>query len=59
MAGQRHIVFDLPKRELSMTVSVKQELRRLADALPENPVYDDVIEESRFRRVVEAGDLRR
>jgi hypothetical protein len=42
-----------------MTASVKQELRRLADALPENPVYDDVIEESRFRRVVEAGDLRR
>ena len=38
-----------------MATNVKQELSRLADALPENPACNNVIEESRFRRAVEAG----
>lgn len=38
-----------------MAASVKQELHQLADALPENATWDDVIEEARYRRAVEAG----
>jgi predicted transcriptional regulator len=38
-----------------MAASVKHELRQLADTLPENATWDDVIEEARFRRAVEAG----
>ncbi len=38
-----------------MAMSVKQELHQLADALPENATWDDVIEEARYRRAVEAG----
>jgi len=42
-------------REPFMAASVKQELHQLADTLPENATWDDVIEEARFRRAVEAG----
>jgi hypothetical protein len=38
-----------------MGASVKHELHQLAEALPENATWDDVIEEARFRRAVEAG----
>ena len=38
-----------------MAASVKHELHHLADTLPENATWDDVIEEVRFRRAVEAG----
>jgi predicted transcriptional regulator len=38
-----------------MAASVKHELRQLAETLPENATWDDVIEEARFRRAVEAG----
>ena len=38
-----------------MAASVKHELHQLADTLPENATWDDVIEEARFRRAVEAG----
>lgn len=38
-----------------MAASVKQELHQLADTLPDNATWDDVIEEARFRRAVEAG----
>ena len=38
-----------------MAASVKHELRQLADTLPENATWDDVIEEACFRRAVEAG----
>jgi predicted transcriptional regulator len=38
-----------------MTASVKHELRQLAESLPENATWDDVIEEARFRRAVEVG----
>ena len=38
-----------------MAASVKHELHHLADMLPENATWDDVIEELRFRRAVEAG----
>jgi hypothetical protein len=46
---------NLPKKELSMAANVKQELPRLADALPENSACNNAIEESCFRRAVEAG----
>jgi predicted transcriptional regulator len=38
-----------------MAASVKHELRQLAETLPENATWDDVIEEACFRRAVEAG----
>jgi predicted transcriptional regulator len=38
-----------------MVASVKHELHQLAETLPENATWDDVIEEARFRRAVEAG----
>lgn len=38
-----------------MAASVKRELHQLAETLPENATWDDVIEEARFRRAVEAG----
>jgi predicted transcriptional regulator len=38
-----------------MAASVKHELRQLGETLPENATWDDVIEEARFRRAVEAG----
>ena len=38
-----------------MAASVKQELHQLADTLPDDATWDDVIEEARFRRAVEAG----
>ncbi len=38
-----------------MAASVKHELHRLAETLPETATWDDVIEEARFRRAVEAG----
>ena len=38
-----------------MAANVKQELPRQADALPENPACNDVIEGSRYHRAVEAG----
>jgi len=38
-----------------MAASVKYELRQLAETLPENATWDDVIEEARSRRAVEAG----
>jgi predicted transcriptional regulator len=38
-----------------MAASVKHELHQLAETLPENATWDDVIEEARFRRAVEAG----
>ena len=38
-----------------MAASVKHELRQLAETLPENATWDDVIEEARFCRAVEAG----
>jgi hypothetical protein len=38
-----------------MAANVKHELHQLADTLPENATWDDVIEEARFRQVVEAG----
>lgn len=38
-----------------MAASVKRDLQQLAETLPENATWDDVIEEARFRRAVEAG----
>lgn len=38
-----------------MATSVKQILHNLADELPENATWEDVIEEVRFRRAVETG----
>lgn len=38
-----------------MAASVKQELHQLADALPENATWDEVIEAACYRRAVEAG----
>lgn len=43
------------KREPFVAASVKQELHQLADTLPENATWDDVIEEACFRRAVKAG----
>ena len=41
--------------ENPMAANVKHELHQLADTLPESATWDDVIEEARFRRAVEAG----
>lgn len=38
-----------------MIAGIKRELRELADALPDNATWEDVIDEARFRRAVEAG----
>ena len=38
-----------------MAANVKHDLQLLAETLPENATWDDVIEEARFRRAVEAG----
>lgn len=35
--------------------SLGQQLHKLADQLPRNATWDDVIEEARFRKAVEAG----
>ena len=43
------------QKESFMAASVKHELHQLADTLPENATWDDVIEEARFRRAVEVG----
>ena len=34
---------------------IKQKVHELADQLPETATWDDVIEEARFRKAVEAG----
>lgn len=38
-----------------MATSVKEVLHSLANELPDNATWDDVIEEIRFRRAVETG----
>ena len=38
-----------------MSANLKETLHTLADQLPENATWDDVLEEVRFRRAVEAG----
>ncbi len=38
-----------------MATSVKEILHDLADELPENATWEDVMEEVRFRRAVEVG----
>ncbi len=38
-----------------MATNLKETLHTLADQLPENATWDDVMEEVRFRRAVEAG----
>ncbi len=38
-----------------MAANLKESLHTLADQLPENATWDDVLEEVRFRRAVEAG----
>lgn len=37
------------------TATLRQKLHELADQLPGDATWDDVIEEARFRRAVEAG----
>lgn len=34
---------------------IQQQVRELADQLPDDATWEDVIEEARFRRAVEAG----
>ena len=38
-----------------MSANVKQELRDIADALPDGATWDDVMEEVRFRKAVAVG----
>lgn len=38
-----------------MAVNLKDTLHTLAEQLPDNATWDDVLEEVRFRRAVEAG----
>lgn len=38
-----------------MASNLKSSLHQLADQLPENANWDDVIEEARFRKAVEIG----
>lgn len=38
-----------------MAANLKETLHNLADQLPESATWDDVLEEVRFRRAVEAG----
>ncbi len=39
----------------SPTISIRDKLRQLADQLPPNSTWEDVIEEARYRRAVEVG----
>ena len=38
-----------------MATNLKEALHTLADQLPDNATWDDVMEEVRYRRAVEAG----
>ena len=38
-----------------MAANLKEALHTLAEQLPDNATWDDVLEEVRFRRAVEAG----
>ena len=38
-----------------MATNLKESLHTLADQLPDNATWDDVMEEVRFRRAVETG----
>ena len=38
-----------------MAANLKETLHTLAEQLPENATWDDVLEEVRFRRAVESG----
>ncbi len=38
-----------------MAANLKETLHTLADQLPENATWDDVMEEVRFRRAIESG----
>ena len=38
-----------------MSVTIRKKVHELADQLPLHATWDDVIEEARFRRAVEAG----
>lgn len=38
-----------------MAINLKESLHTLADQLPDNATWDDVMEEVRFRRAVETG----
>ena len=37
------------------TTTLRQQIHELADQLPANATWDDVIEEARFRKAVETG----
>lgn len=41
--------------ERAMATNIKEMLHAVADQLPENATWEDVMEEVRFRRAVETG----